>query len=203
MEPRLWCNRCWYHIFLRLKSYRVINRLSVSRYDVSSGRLLLEYPISTEQPDHDGRPSAVELSFPSSTTPSASVGSVMASDSASMPKTTFSKARGSAVVSVDTSNILQSVQRDDLQIGCWLNVLGYIRREQPHEDHHHGLAGPMAHVKTDTHPRQTKKAELSATRLNPIYVDAAIVFAAHGVRVDEYERILREAQEVERRIERP
>ncbi|PLB46882.1 hypothetical protein P170DRAFT_511551 [Aspergillus steynii IBT 23096] len=74
-------------------------------------------------------------------------------------------------VSVDINAVLETVTSEELRVGAWVNVLGYVRRSM--------IAGET------------------------IYVEAIMVFAAGAIALGEYERILHESMEVERRVQRP
>ncbi|KAL1988152.1 hypothetical protein VTN96DRAFT_682 [Rasamsonia emersonii] len=121
----------------------------VSRYDISTGRLILEH-----------KPAAASAAS-ATTTP--------------IPTTT---------VPVDINHLLETIKAEDLQVGAWLNVIGYVREDEE-----------KRHSKDDD---ERKKDQTPA-----IYVEAVMVFSAGAVNVGEYERILRDAQEVDRRVRRP
>ncbi|RAK95107.1 nuclear telomere cap complex subunit Ten1 [Aspergillus ibericus CBS 121593] len=76
-------------------------------------------------------------------------------------------------VSVDINAVLETVTSEELRVGAWVNVLGYVRRGD---------------------------ASLGSS---PVYVEAVMVFPAGAVALGEYERILQDALGVERRVRRP
>jgi hypothetical protein len=86
-------------------------------------------------------------------------------------------------VAVDVNAVLESVTAEELRVGAWVNVVGYVRS---------WCSGCNDH---DT----LRKLRMSS----PVYVEAVMVFSAGVVELGEYERVLREALEVERRILRP
>ncbi|OJJ47550.1 hypothetical protein ASPZODRAFT_131073 [Penicilliopsis zonata CBS 506.65] len=87
----------------------------------------------------------------------------------------FSRKNGDpTIVSVDINLLLETMKADDLRIGAWLNVLGYVRVK----DRDHLNSSPIA----------TTRA---------IYIEAIMVFSAEAVRIGEYERILCDAQDVD------
>lgn len=88
-----------------------------------------------------------------------------------------STAKEPASVPVDVNHVLEDVKAEDFRVGAWLNVLGYVRERD--DDNRKGSAR------------------------SSIYVEAVMVFSAGAVRVGEYERILRDSQEVDRRVRRP
>ncbi|KAF7716287.1 Uncharacterized protein PECH_005044 [Penicillium ucsense] len=103
---------------------------------------------------------------------------------------------GPQSVSVDVNAVLQDLSSEELRVGAWLNVIGYIRESasptlsftssqlnssQPHD------APEVASVPMRVAPR-------------PVHVDAVMVFSAGAIALGEYERILRNAQDVERRM---
>ncbi|KAL4813226.1 CST complex subunit Ten1 [Aspergillus spinulosporus] len=79
-------------------------------------------------------------------------------------------------VSVDVNAVLETVTWEELCVGAWVNVIGYVRRE----------------------PGQNSKGEPS----DSVYVDAVVVFPAGAVDLGEYERILCDFLLVERMRER-
>jgi hypothetical protein len=88
-------------------------------------------------------------------------------------------------VAVNVNAVLESVTAEELRVGAWVNVVGYVRSwSSDGDDHHHDAL---------------RKLGMSS----PVYVEAVMVFSAGVVELGEYERVLREALEVERRVLRP
>jgi hypothetical protein len=75
--------------------------------------------------------------------------------------------------------LLETVKAIDLQVGTWLNVLGYVRDR------------PFPAVETGSIERKS------------IYVEAVMIWIAGAIRIGEYERVLRDCKEVDRRVTRP
>ncbi|GFF29546.1 hypothetical protein IFM61606_04432 [Aspergillus udagawae] len=102
------------------------------------------------------------------------------------PRRRFSSNAGTepACVAVDVNAVLEAVTVEELRVGAWVNVVGYVRRWGSDCNDHDILL---------------RKLRLSS----PVYVEAVMVFSAGVVELGEYERVLREALEVERRILRP
>ncbi|KAE8364052.1 CST complex subunit Ten1 [Aspergillus caelatus] len=71
-------------------------------------------------------------------------------------------------IPVDVNAVLGTVTADELRVGAWVNVLGYVRRVE-----------------------------------SSVYVEAVMVFRAGAIAVGEYERILHNSLEVDRRVQRP
>lgn len=67
--------------------------------------------------------------------------------------------------------MLETVTSEELRVGAWINVIGYVRRptEQPSD----------------------------------VYVEAVMVFSAGAIKLGEYERILHDSLEVDKRVLRP
>ncbi|GAA4677010.1 hypothetical protein GCM10025794_22100 [Massilia kyonggiensis] len=86
-------------------------------------------------------------------------------------------------MAVDVNAVLESVTAEELRVGAWVNVVGYVRSW----DSDGGDADAL------------RKLRMSS----PVYVEAVIVFSAGVIELGEYERVLREALEVVRRIPRP
>ena len=88
------------------------------------------------------------------------------------------KAKEAACVSVDINAVLESVTPEELRVGAWVNVLGYVR------------------------DARYRGVETGASRSSSraVYVEAILVFSAGAVNLGEYERIVREGLNVDRRI---
>ncbi|OXV05674.1 hypothetical protein Egran_06558, partial [Elaphomyces granulatus] len=112
---------------------------SVTRYDVSAGRLILEhgYPTNLKRP---------------------------------------------ATVPVDINLLLETIKANEIQVGSWLNVLGYVREQAPQQNDSRALVPEAG---------------------GSIYIEAVMVFSAGAIHVGDYERILRDSLEVDRRVNKP
>ena len=69
-------------------------------------------------------------------------------------------------IAVDINPLLETITAEELRVGAWLNVLGYVRRYRQAEDQKY-------------------------------YVEAVMVFPAGAVALGEYERVVRDAQDVD------
>lgn len=77
-------------------------------------------------------------------------------------------------VSVDIYHILKSITRDQLQVGSWLNVFGYIRSEmQANEDANN----------------------------SQLYVEAVMISDAGAIRIAEYEQSLMDMQAITEKLQ--
>lgn len=97
----------------------------------------------------------------------------------------YPRARGQkepAAVRVDINVLLESMKAEELRVGAWLNVLGYVREYQQEE-------------------RQMMM--INDPNFLSVYVEAVMIFPAGAVRVGEYERILQDSREIDRRVKRP
>lgn len=74
---------------------------------------------------------------------------------------------GNTVIAVDINPLLESVTSEELRVGAWVNVLGYVR----------------------------KQAQVSGNSKD--YIEAVMVFPAGAVALGEYQRIVRDAQDVD------
>lgn len=72
-----------------------------------------------------------------------------------------------AVIKVDINPLLETVTSEELRVGAWLNVLGYVRRKEQ-----------SSGVREDS-------------------IEAIMVFQAGAVALGEYERVVRDAQHVD------
>lgn len=93
-------------------------------------------------------------------------------------------------VSVDINALVESLTSEVLRVGAWVNVVGYVRDAGYPSlslSKGEGLAG----------------ADAGASKMTrPVYVEAVMVFPAGPVALGEYERVLREARNVDRRLGR-
>jgi hypothetical protein len=96
------------------------------------------------------------------------------------------------VVEVDINLLLARLKYTDVQVGAWLNILGYVRHRSALE-----LESELEKI-GDKQRRRGGREPLPA-----IYIDAVMILSAGSIRVGEYERVLTDAQEAERRIRRP
>jgi len=87
-----------------------------------------------------------------------------------------------ATVPVDINLLLETIKANEIQVGSWLNVLGYVREQAPQQNDSRALV---------------PEAEGS------IYIEAVMVFSAGAIHVGDYERILRDSLEVDRRVNKP
>lgn len=77
-------------------------------------------------------------------------------------------------VSVDIYHVLQTITRDQLQVGSWLNVFGYIRSEvQGNED----------------------------ASNSQLYVEAVMISDAGAIRIAEYEQSLTDMQAINQKLQ--
>lgn len=83
-------------------------------------------------------------------------------------------------MSVDINALLESVTAEVLRVGAWVNVLGYVR--------------DAAYLSRNREDKLAMASEQS------VYLEAIMIFSAGPVALGEYERILREAQNVDRRV---
>lgn len=101
-----------------------------------------------------------------------------------------------STVSVDINDVVESMNSEQLRVGAWLNVLGYIR----------DATTPASSFTSSQMESQLESSQsfslVAPAKLppRPVYVEAVMVFSAGAIAVGEYERILRQAQDVEQRI---
>lgn len=93
------------------------------------------------------------------------------------------------MVSVDINAVLEDLTSEELRVGSWLNVLGYVRDTTP-----------PATSFSSQQSSQSNEALSAKVAPRPVYIEAVMVFSAGAIALGEYERILRNAQDVERRI---
>lgn len=94
-------------------------------------------------------------------------------------------------VEVDINLLLGNISHTTVQIGVWLNILGYIREDVPDDCHRRNWS-------ESTHRNSEKGKHVSTDW--PVYVQAVTILPAGPVRIGEYESLLRDMQQVERRV---
>ncbi|KAK2763841.1 hypothetical protein FQN54_009459 [Arachnomyces sp. PD_36] len=90
-----------------------------------------------------------------------------------------------ATIPVDITLLLESIKSSDLQVGAWLNVLGYVREKEK-----------------DKNNRTTSHRASNASR-ESIYIEAVMVFPAGSFHIGEYERVLQDWIDVDRMVRGP
>ncbi|PGH14034.1 hypothetical protein AJ79_03303 [Helicocarpus griseus UAMH5409] len=95
-------------------------------------------------------------------------------------------------ISVDVNLLLGSLKSTDLQVGAWLNVLGYVR-----EQFRSGML-------VSTHTSSSGFSSSSTCGVaRPLYIEAVMIFSADSVHIGEYERVLQDWEDADRRVKRP
>lgn len=82
---------------------------------------------------------------------------------------------------MDINAVLETVTVEELRVGAWVNVLGYVR-DARYRRVETGVSGCL--------PAGERA----------VYVEAIMVFSAGAVNLGEYQRIVREGLNVDRRI---
>lgn len=99
-------------------------------------------------------------------------------------------------VLVDVNAVLQDLTSEQLRVGAWLNVLGYVR----------DAASPNPSFSSSQLSSQQSNgaSELGTTTVRvtprPVHIDAVMVFPAGAIALGEYERILRNALDLDLRL---
>lgn len=94
-------------------------------------------------------------------------------------------------VPVDINATLETMRSEDLSVGAWLNVLGYVR-------HQRQVWQSQPPPKQRQRQQEPPQNEAGPTITHSVYVDAVMVFPAGSVEIGEYERILKDLQVVEK-----
>jgi hypothetical protein len=97
----------------------------------------------------------------------------------------------SNVVSVDINGILEDITSEALRVGAWLNVVGYVREIE--------TVQPTSSFSSNEDVNQPNESS-SKVPPRPVYIEAIMVFPAGAIALGEYERILRNSQNVEQMI---
>ncbi|KAI1913848.1 hypothetical protein LOZ12_002069 [Ophidiomyces ophidiicola] len=120
--------------------------VSVSKYIVSQGILILEHIQSIESPSKNAFHS---------------------------PKTT---------IDVKPNLLLGALKHTDIDVGNWINVIGYVRQQPPVP-------------KENSRKRTNEDAQ--------VYIEAVMIIPAGPIRIGEYEKIVAESRDVNRRLKMP
>ncbi|CAG8898270.1 unnamed protein product [Penicillium egyptiacum] len=99
-------------------------------------------------------------------------------------------------VSVDINALLEGLTAEELRVGTWLNVVGYVRESEPVPS----LPPPSSFSSTPGDSNRPYERP-STIPPRPVYVEAIMVFPAGAISIGEYERILCNSQHVERMIQ--
>lgn len=91
-----------------------------------------------------------------------------------------------ASVSVDITLLIESIKASYLEVGEWLNVLGYVReRKEKRKGRNQATCSPESQAWNDS-----------------IYIEAVVVFPTDAFQIGEYERALQDWIDVDRMIKR-
>ncbi|KKZ59872.1 hypothetical protein EMCG_05335 [[Emmonsia] crescens] len=97
-------------------------------------------------------------------------------------------------ISVDVTLVLESLKATDLQVGAWLNVLGYIRER----------LSPKTLPSADPNSAPSANRNSSpSVAARSIYVEAVMIFSTGAIHLGEYERVLQDWEDADRRVKRP
>lgn len=101
-------------------------------------------------------------------------------------------------VTVDINAVVDDLNSELVRVGAWLNVMGYIRE----------LNTPTSSFTSSQLDSQLEGSQSSLTVIptkvspRPVLIEAVIVFSAGAIAVGDYERILRQSQDIEQRVRR-
>lgn len=84
---------------------------------------------------------------------------------------TYGIARTAKLVNVNVEQILASINHELLQVGAWLNIIGYVKRPE---------------ATAATPPAKPGKQMRRSRRLKSIVVDAIMIWSAGAIRLDDY-----------------
>ena len=89
--------------------------------------------------------------------------------------------------------ILESLKREDTQVGAWVNIMGYVERILKEGKREQRQAQERALLAKDK-----RKWELEAPKVVRVKVQAIMLWSAGGVKIGEYERTLVERLKLEK-----
>jgi hypothetical protein len=96
-------------------------------------------------------------------------------------------------VTVDVNAVLQDLTSDQLRVGAWLNVLGYVRDAATPNP---SFSSSQLSSQQSNGATETVIAPVRVTA-RPVHIDAVMVFPAGAIALGEYERILRNALDLD------
>lgn len=94
-------------------------------------------------------------------------------------------ANSTTIALVDVNLLLSMLKPTDTQVGEWVNVIGYVTSQ------------PVFTAKKE------RKSGSEALKRATVSVQAVMLWSAGSIKLGEYERVLAERQEVERRLAAP
>ena len=97
------------------------------------------------------------------------------------------------VALVDVNVILESLTREDTQVGAWVNIMGYVERVLKE-----GKSGQRQAQGRVPVAKDKRKWEMEAPKAVRVKVQAIILWSAGGVKIGEYERTLEERLKLEK-----
>ena len=103
--------------------------------------------------------------------------------------------RRPTVALVDVNVVLESLERDDMQVGAWVNVIGYV--EEVLKEPERGQRQEQEQGKTALVMREGDRV-CEESRAVRVRVQAVILWNAGGVKVGVYERTLEERLKLEK-----
>lgn len=104
-----------------------------------------------------------------------------------------------STVSVDINAVLETLKAEDLRVGTWLNVLGYVRDSTIPES---SFSSSQADSQQSNIQSLTSAVPFKVAS-RPVFIEAVMVFPAGAIALGEYERILRHVKDVESRFNYP
>ncbi|KXG45267.1 Telomere length regulation/capping, TEN1 [Penicillium griseofulvum] len=105
----------------------------------------------------------------------------------------YPRSKIAPTVSVDINALLEDLTAEELRVGAWLNVVGYVRESEP-------VPQPSSFHSTPDDANQLGQGS-STVPPRPVYIEAIMIFPAGAIAIGEYERILCNSQRVERMIQ--
>lgn len=104
----------------------------------------------------------------------------------------YPRSKTPSMVAVDINGILEDITAEALRMGTWLNVVGYVREVESVQ--------PTSSFSSTSDYVDRPNEGPSTVSSRPVYVEAVMVFVAGAIALGEYDRILRNSQNVERMI---
>lgn len=92
---------------------------------------------------------------------------------------TYGISQTAKLAHVNVEQVLPSINHELVQVGAWLNVVGYVRKPEAGID----VNGP----RSGKHKRRSR-------RLGPTVIDAVLVFSAGAIKLEDYHSAARSYQ---------
>ncbi|OJD34811.1 telomere length regulation ten1 [Diplodia corticola] len=104
-------------------------------------------------------------------------------------------AKPSVVARVNIDHVLESVKCNDLEIGAWLNIIGYV--QSPPQTASLSSTVPRASRSNPPPPKRRAKKAQREKLADGVYVQAIMLWAAGDIKLEDYEEAVKARKEAD------